>query len=242
MPVIDLHVHTSRGSRDSSLDPVEMILEARRVGLDGVVITEHDKTWTRWEVRALREEYGFLVLRGMEVTTDLGHVLAIGLDQYVSGIHRAEHLRRVIDDVGGVLIAPHPFRHLVSLRPGLNRTRPVTLEEALSLPIFDLVDEIEALNGATADEENALALKVARARGRQGTGGSDAHSHHGLGCCATYFERPIRDEEDLIRELKAGRFRAIYGQRRPGQDGRHWTDPVDEILDDLLAMYGYRGL
>ena len=39
--IFDLHVHTNRGSPDSALTPEEMVEESKRVGLTGVMITEH---------------------------------------------------------------------------------------------------------------------------------------------------------------------------------------------------------
>jgi PHP domain-containing protein len=51
--------------------------------------------------------------------------------------------------------------------------------------------------------------------GLRGIGGSDAHSEHGLGCCATVFERDIRDERALIEELRASRFQAINRLQQP---------------------------
>ena len=42
-----------------------------------------------------------------------------------------------------------------------------------------------------------------------GTAGSDAHARTDIGRCATEFERRIETIEDLIDELKAGRFRAV---------------------------------
>ena len=35
--VIDLHVHTNQGSPDSSLTPEELVAEAQRLGLDGLL-------------------------------------------------------------------------------------------------------------------------------------------------------------------------------------------------------------
>ncbi|MFC1994689.1 PHP-associated domain-containing protein, partial [Chloroflexota bacterium] len=40
-------------------------------------------------------------------------------------------------------------------------------------------------------------------------GGSDAHSERDVPSCATYFERKVTCLEDLIAELKAGRFEAV---------------------------------
>ena len=108
--ILDLHIHTSWNSADSNLSPIELIREAKRLGLDGVVVTEHDRGWDRFRARELAAEYDFLFLRGMEVSTDLGHILVCGLEEYVSGIQRAEKLRQVVDEVGGIMIAAHPFR------------------------------------------------------------------------------------------------------------------------------------
>jgi hypothetical protein len=54
----------------------------------------------------------------------------------------------------------------------------------------------------------------------RGIGGSDAHSEHGLGCCATAFDRPVRNERELIEELRAGRFRAITRLQSPPSSAR----------------------
>jgi hypothetical protein len=42
-----------------------------------------------------------------------------------------------------------------------------------------------------------------------GTAGTDSHSRSDIGRVATNFERDIRTVEDLIEELKAGRFEAV---------------------------------
>ena len=41
------------------------------------------------------------------------------------------------------------------------------------------------------------------------TAGTDSHAISDIGKCATYFEREIRDERDLIAELKATRFYSV---------------------------------
>src|SRR5213080_3902675 len=88
--ILDLHIHTSWHSADSNLSPIDLIREAKHLGLDGVVVTEHDRGWDRFRARDLAAEHNFLFLRGMEVSTDLGHILVCGLEEYVSGIQRAE--------------------------------------------------------------------------------------------------------------------------------------------------------
>ncbi|MBI4640695.1 MAG: PHP domain-containing protein [Candidatus Tectomicrobia bacterium] len=204
--IIDLHVHTNVHSYDSNLHPVELIQEAKRIGLDGVCITEHNKSWSADAIRALAEEFRFTVLRGIEVTTEVGHILVFGLDEYVSGIHRVETLRRIVDQAGGVMIIPHPFRR----SPYGNNGAPQisTIEEGCRLPVLQLVDAMEVINGATTEKDNLFAQEVSSRLKIKGTGGSDAHSLLGIGSGVTIFERVISTEEDLIQEIKNGRFQA----------------------------------
>ena len=51
--ILDLHIHTSWHSADSNLSPIDLIHEAKRLGLDGVVVTEHDRGWDRFRARDL---------------------------------------------------------------------------------------------------------------------------------------------------------------------------------------------
>jgi hypothetical protein len=186
-----------------------LIEEAEMKGIGGVCLTEHTYVWSRKELEGIAFNHSVILLVGMEVETDMGHIVVFGLDCYISGIHRANRLRSVADEVGGFLIAVHPFRRYFEpedfgMKPKRSWSQVIT--DALGLPILSLVDEIEVLNGGCTERENMLALEVAKRLGRRGTGGSDAHSEHGLGCFATVFEREIGNESDLITELKAGRF------------------------------------
>jgi PHP-associated len=109
------------------------------------------------------------------------------------------------------MFAAHPYRKaFVNTNGRWDAPKPtLTVQEAADRSIVQVVDGLEVYNGATGDRENALAVAVREHVGLRGIGGSDAHSEHGLGCCATVFERSIRNERELIEELRAGRFRAI---------------------------------
>lgn len=212
--IFDMHLHTTRGGSDSSLTPKEMVDHALRLGLDGVCVVEHTGLWDPSESQRIFAESGILVIRGLEVATDLGHIAVFGLPRYVGGMYRARELRQVVDMVGGFVIALHPFRRIFdpdhTIAPHLHAPPP-TVEQATSLPLFECVDEMEVLNGACTEHENLFSLLVARKLGRRGTAGSDAHSTHGLGCFVTVFDRQIRNEEDFLGELRAGRFHPARG-------------------------------
>ena len=209
MSVFDLHVHTNRGSSDSSLAPEQLIREAARIGLDGVCLTEHSGGWEPAELERTFGDSGLTVIQGLEVATDMGHVLVLGLHRYGAGFGHIAELRRAVDREGGVMISAHPFRSMFN-RPPYNSNLlfpemadvPHTAQEASRHPLFAIVDEIEVLNGANSPEENAFASEVARCLGLPGTGGSDVHSTHGLGRCVTVFDGDVRSESDLVAALK----------------------------------------
>jgi sugar phosphate isomerase/epimerase len=213
--IVDMHVHTVRGAADSSLTPDQLIEEARRIGLTGVNISEHDRVWEPHLLQEFRERSGLFVSRGMEVSTDLGHMIVVGLERYVPGIRRAAELRRVLDEVGGFMTVAHPFRHFFDpihfRRDGRPPFEMTPGEAAERMPVFKLVDEIEIANGGSTPRENQFALKVAKALGKRGIGASDCHSTNGVGYFVTVFEEELRDQEHMLEQLRARRFQAAQG-------------------------------
>jgi hypothetical protein len=60
-----------------------------------------------------------------------------------------------------------------------------------------------------------MAAKVATRLGLPGTAGSDAHRVDEVGKWTTDFEREIENEQELIEELRAGRFTTVS---QPGRE------------------------
>lgn len=208
--IIDMHLHTTKGASDSMLDPNALIEEARRVGLTGVNITEHDRMWESWDLSPFRKLHeGTFVSNGMEVSTDMGHILAIGLRGYESGIRRLERLRQVADEQGAFLVVAHPFRHFfdpVHFKREGKEPFNLTPEQASKLPVFQLVHGIEVLNGCNTPRENYFALQVAKILGKPGTGGSDAHSTQGIGYFTAVFEEDLESQAHMVEQMHKGRF------------------------------------
>lgn len=215
--VVDMHVHTSIGSPDSNLSPPRLVEAARELGLDGLVVTEHNDPWTGERLERFRQESGLFVCSGREWETDFGHIIVLGLDNDAQGIERAEELHRLARAQGAFIILAHPFRFFPSLSNRLFGRQydpsALTAAELAQHPAFELVDAIEVLNYACTQKENQLAQEAARALGKPGVAGSDAHTYTELGRCVTIFQRAVRSEEELIKELRAGRYR--LAQRRP---------------------------
>ena len=158
----------------------------------------------------------------MEADTDMGHILAFGMDTYQPGFHKAEILCKAAREQGGFVVSAHPFRGVLSRhmreRPYLYRSlpdepMPTVPEQALQHPVFKLAHAIEVVNGGTSDEENDFAMEVASLLRMPVTGGSDAHSLHGLGKYVTAFADEINTEAEFLTALRSGNFFPAVGLR-----------------------------
>ncbi len=203
--IIDLHTHTKPWSDDSFLDFPELIQRAKQAGLDAICITEHDWFWDKDALAKISQEHDFLVLPGVETNTEEGHLLVFGLEEYVFGMWRAEYLKQVVDAVGGTMILAHPYRRQLNSDDELH----AAVEQCCQKPTFRLVDIIEVLNGRASERENKFSHELCCRLNLRGIGGSDAHQTSDIPSCATLFERKVSNVEELITELKAGRFRAV---------------------------------
>jgi predicted metal-dependent phosphoesterase TrpH len=192
----DLHMHTARYSHDSAIDPVQLIARAREIGLDGIVITEHDRLWPEEELAELRANAkGLIVLAGVEITGRGGDVLCYGVND-LSKLARGTPWRELTREVhrqGGACVAAHPYRW------GQPFDELLAEQEAE-------IDGIEMLsNNMDAD----LRAKAADFKQRRpefaGLGNSDAHEIGVVGCCYTEFDATIRTMPELVQAIRSGK-------------------------------------
>ena len=205
--LIDLHTHTHPLSHDSLLSPDELIEAAKAARLDGVCLTEHDFFWDPTEVAALRKRHNFLVIPGIEVNTEDGHIVVFGLDRFVYGMHRVHELARLAQTAGAVMIAAHPYRRQLPFELRHEGDWTQALERAVANPAVAHVTAIETQNGRGTDRENAFSTEVAARLNLPNTGSSDAHERKDIGRAATQLDRKITNLEGLITELRAGRVK-----------------------------------
>ena len=202
---IDLHIHTAPLSACSYIDPRELIQEARRLELGGICLTEHQVVWDRAEVDRLAEEAGIRIFRGNEFTTNQGDILVFGFYEDIKELLMIQDLRDKVAAAGGYMIAAHPFRGFKTF--GIGQLQ-MTVDQACKRKVLEFVDAVEIGNGKLSPEENEMARKVAEKLSLPGTGGSDAHRVDEIATWITVFEKDIEDENELLQELHAGRFRA----------------------------------
>jgi hypothetical protein len=107
------HVHSERSDGTGTHD--EIAAAAGRAGLHFVILTDHGDGTRAPEPPTYRS--GVLVLDGVEISTELGHYVAIGLPRTPYPL--AGHPRAVIEDVrrfGGFGVAAHPGSPKAELR------------------------------------------------------------------------------------------------------------------------------
>ena len=173
---LDLHVH-SRLSHDGMERVDKIIKTAINRGLDGIAICDHDVYGAYDEAKRLAPE-GFIVIPGVEYTTDVGHVLALfvtcgyDLPRDARGLCKLADLRAASDADGALLIAAHPFR------------KRETLPDIL-LPNVVGVEVANARDTVKTPGNTAKARSVAAEHGKFITGGSDGHILKEIGMCYT---------------------------------------------------------
>ena len=200
---IDTHCHT-KYSYDNWLEPLDLIRRAKALGLDGVCITEHYAYETSEPIEAIARDEGFLLLRGVEIATDRGHLLAYGVQD--DGWNRwgrnnylpLQDVIERINGLGGICVPAHPFREI-----GLS---------SLLEGILDLqgIAAVESHNGGNIDSDNDLALRSAKHLGLPTLGGSDCHKVSAVGRCATQFTQPVSDMASFIAAVKSSHCRGAY--------------------------------
>jgi len=214
MAKIDHHLHTSRHSPDSVIDPVDLIERARQANLDVVVITEHDYQWEADELAELNaraEPRGLVILSGAEISAMEGHFLVYGLP-HLDNVPPGVALGALIAEVRkheGAIVAAHPFRW--------EQDFPALI--AQHGPAFDGVELVS--NNVTPETRN-LTETALRATPMPATGSSDGHVPNAVGCYYTEVPGLVRTIADFVTALRRG-------ESRPRHNPGAWQacGPVD---------------
>lgn len=200
--VIDMHTHAFDRSMDSGISARALVEQVARRGLDGVCLTDHNAICSPQEAAALAEEHGVAVIPGMEVGTNIGHVLVFGLDRFRPELVEIKQLRRIVTEEGGAMVWAHPMRELGLPRPNWEQ-----------LP--DLFEALEVLNGDHSDGTDGYYVGLAEQLGLGLTAGSDAHSLPAIGRVGTAFDGPVDGVEALVTALHARAHRALDFRTAP---------------------------
>jgi predicted metal-dependent phosphoesterase TrpH len=164
----EFHCHTIY-SKDSLLQPSDLLAACRRKNIDRLVVTDHNTIVGALHAQKLDPTR---VIVGEEIMTQAGELLAIFVKEEIpAGLPPEEAIERLRTQDAFIGVS-HPF----------DRTRkghwdPSTLEE-----IVPLVDAIEIFNArCMLPDFNSQAQEFARQHAKPGIVGSDAHTAYELG-------------------------------------------------------------
>ncbi len=204
--ILDLHTHSIKS--DDGRAKVENYcqwIRARRVPIDGFVLTEHRQFDFESDYRALARKHDLVILKGAEVETEYGHVLVFGV---TAPLYRAFDFASIGLPLEQVVA--HCAAHdavAVPCHPG--RPRVGMSAHLAEHGVPQGVRIVEIHNGGSRGDEDAVAAAMARELGYLGVGGSDSHIVSHIGRCATEFPAPVASETALVEALRAETFRAI---------------------------------
>ncbi len=183
---IDLHVHTTY-SYDSLITPKDLIFYAKKRGLDGVAITDHDGIDGALKIA---KETDFLIVPGIEISSLNGHIIGLNVDELVPPKLSVDETLDRIHEAGGIAVACHPITFF---------------KESLKVHISARFDAIEVINSSAfpfkysvrRSEEIASRLGIAR------VAGSDAHYGPEIGYAYTLVNAESEVDE-VVNAIKKG--------------------------------------
>ena len=86
--IIDMHMHEMRYSGDSFLKLENMVEIAKRRGLDGICITDHDSMGLKEFAAEYSRKTGFPIFVGIEFYSQQGDIVAFGIEDPGTGVCR----------------------------------------------------------------------------------------------------------------------------------------------------------
>lgn len=201
----DMHCHTKEGSLDGKIALSEYVVQLKKKGFQGMLITDHNSynAYRYYKKHQTDEAFrDFIVLKGIEYDTiDAGHILVIMPEHVKLGLLELRGLPvavliEIVHFFGGILGPAHPCgeKYLSITNTKKYRKNP---------DIIKGFDFVETFNACESADSNSAAQALADAYGLPGFGGSDAHKIECAGLSHTDIDAQITCESDLIRSIRA---------------------------------------
>jgi predicted metal-dependent phosphoesterase TrpH len=193
---IDLHVHTTYSS-DALITPKDLIFYAKRCGLDGVAVTDHDRIDGALKIA---KETDFLVVPGIEISSLNGHIIGLDVDELVPPKLDVDETLDRIHEAGGIAVACHPVTFF---------------KESLKGHISARFDAVEVIN-ASAFPFNYSVRRSGEIASRLGiarVAGSDAHYGPEIGYAYTLVNAES-DVDGVVSAIRKG-LCSPYGRAIP---------------------------
>lgn len=193
---IDLHVHT-RYSYDSLITSEELVFYAKKRGLDGVAITDHDRIDGALKIA---KETDFFIVHGIEVSTSEGHVIGLNVQEQIPKKLSVDETVDRIHEVGGIAVACHPTAFL---------------KQGIGKNLSSKFDAVEVINASAFPFNYSVkkSQRIASELGVAGIAGSDAHYGPEIGCAYTLIDAEL-EANSITKAIRKG-FCQPFGHAIP---------------------------
>ena len=200
-----MHCH-SYYSNDSIASPEALFREAKKKGLDGIALTDHNTTKGWAEAEKAAGKTGMALIRGEEIKVKengrtIGEILAYFINKEISPKNKT--IEQIVNEIklqGGVAIIAHPYHWRKSFK---------YLEK-----YKNMCDGLEAFNSRSQSAKgNINALAFALKNNLSMTAGSDCHSPNEAGLA--YAEAVgVNSLGEFKNAILKGETK-IYGKQSP---------------------------
>ena len=211
---LEFHCHTMY-SKDSLMHPAQLIRIARAIGIDRIVVTDHNTICGALAARQLAPD---MIIIGEEIQTTEGELLAAFIDREVPAGLEPGAAIKLLKDQNAFISVSHPFD---AMRSGW---KPETLVNFL-----DSLDAIEVFNSRTIRPQHNEAAKIfAEDHALSATAGSDCHAPIEVG--KAVMQLPDFTTSDELRA--AVRQASILGSLSP-----HWVHFISSYAKNYKKVF-----
>lgn len=213
---VEFHCHTVF-SKDSLTRPEDLVKAARRIGLDRLIVTDHNSTGGAFAAQAIDPE---LVIIGEEIMTTRGELLASYMNEEIPPLLTPQETIKQLRQQGAFISVSHPM----DPQRGWNKDD--------LLEILPGVDAIEVFNSrCMLATYNDLALAFAREYDIPGTVGSDAHVSYEVG--RAILISPLFNNADELRAV----IRQSHSLTRLSSPWIHFTSRYAVLMKKLFPRF-----
>ena len=187
----EFHIHT-RGSKDSILSYLILLIQCKINKIDCIAITDHNEV--NWAIKHKEsfEKHGIKVIVGEEIFTSEGEIIGLFLKECILPDLTPLETINEIKKQNGIVYIPHPYETY--------RYKTVLKEKYID-KYSNMYDLIEFHNGRNRTEEISNNQKRLQHKYKiTGVVGSDAHTFFEIG--RNYMMLDSIDKEHLVDSIK----------------------------------------
>jgi hypothetical protein len=183
----DLHCHTTESS-DAPGRLKNIVRIAKKRGLDGIAITNHNKVYNGEE-----EIDGISIIPSVEISVGRGnHLLGYFVKKNIEEKQGFQKSITEIHNQGGYAVWAHPMREKDFFEEG-------------SEDVFPILDGMESGNGMDSDEEQAVVSEICKQHNLIETAGSDVHTEGQVGIAVIKVSKKLT-KENFVETIRGGKI------------------------------------